>query len=204
MGQLAGVVMDSAGNCYADAFDQNGAVGLWVYNNCTGTGTELTSSNGFNEGYYGGLDVDSSGNLVVVSLLNSSFSTPSTVTVYSGCNTGTCSVQGGPFNLQGESEFGHLGYESERWTTVDITSSAVEVYAYNGQHGGGSTIFIASTMGSHARSTSANRPRTCPDPKESRPEHRSFLLPRGMPSLAIRSFVALKCFFATISKLVSA
>ena len=136
MGQLAGVVMDSAGNCYADAFDQNGAVGLWVYNNCTGTGTELTSSNGFNEGYYGGLDVDSSGNLVVVSLWNSSFSTPSTVTVYSGCNTGTCSVQGGPFNLQGESEFGHLGYESERWTTVDITSSAVEVYAYNG-HGAG-------------------------------------------------------------------
>ena len=137
MGQVAGVVMDSSGNCYADAFDQNGVVGLWVYNNCAGTGTELTSAEGFNEGYYGGLDVDSNNNLVVVSLLNSSFSTPSTVTVYSGCNTGTCSVQGGPFNLQGESEFGHLGFESERWTTLDITSSAVEVYAYNGQRGGG-------------------------------------------------------------------
>ena len=168
MGQVAGVVMDNSGNCYADAFDQNGVVGLWVYNNCAGTGTELTSADGFNEGYYGGLDVDSNGNLVVVSLLNSSFSTPSTVTVYSGCNTGTCSVQGGPFNLQGESEFGHLGFESERWTTLDITSSAVEVYAYNGQLEGGSTICTASTMASHARSTSANRPHTYLAPKESR------------------------------------
>jgi hypothetical protein len=119
----------------------NGNVGLWVYNDCSGTGTELTSSNGFNEGYYGGLDVDSQGNLVVVSLLNSSFSTPSTVTVYSGCSTGTCTVQGGPFNLQGESAFGHLGYESQRWTTVDITSSAVEVYAYNAQGPGLSYLY---------------------------------------------------------------
>jgi hypothetical protein len=136
MGQLASVAMDDNGNCYADAFDQNGNVGLWVYNNCAGTGNELTSADGFSEQYYGGMDVDSAGNLVVVSLLNSSFSYPSTVTVYSGCNTGTCTVQGGPFNLQGESEFGHLGYESERWTTVDIKNSAVEVYAYNG-HGSG-------------------------------------------------------------------
>ncbi len=141
MGQVAGVVIDNAGNCYADAFDLSGNVGLWVYNGCSGTGTELTSANGFKEGYYGGIDVDSQGNLVVVSLLNASFSTPSTVTVYSGCITGTCTVQGGPFNLQGESAFGHLGYESQRWATVDIYNSAVEVYSYNAQGPGLSYLY---------------------------------------------------------------
>lgn len=136
MGTLGGVAMDEAGNCYADAFDASGTVGLWVYIGCTGTGTELTSADGFTQPYYGGIDVDNRGNLVVVSLLNSTGAGPSTVTVYSGCNTGVCTVVGGPFNLQGQSVFGHLGRQNERWATFDVTNSVVEVYNYTG-HGTG-------------------------------------------------------------------
>ena len=139
MGTLGGVAMDKAGNCYADAFDVSGAVGLWVYTGCTGTGTELTSANGFTQPYYGGVDVDNRGNLVVVSLLNSTGASPSTVTVYSGCNTGACTIVGGPFNLQGQSVFGHLGRQNERWATFDVTNSVVEVYNYTG-HGTGLTF----------------------------------------------------------------
>lgn len=136
MASLAAVAMDKSGNCYADAFDTSGFVGLWIYHGCAGTGTELTSANGFSELYYGGLSVDNKGNLVVVSLFNSSFSTPSTVTVYSGCITGTCSTVAGPINLQGESIFGHLGAQNERWATVNISTSMVDIYAYTG-HGAG-------------------------------------------------------------------
>lgn len=142
MGQLGGVAMDKAGSCYADAYDLNGNVGLWVYTGCTGTGTELTSANGFSEPFYGGLDVDNQGNLVVVSALNSSGGAPSTVTVYSGCNTGTCTVKGGPFSLKGTSVFGHLGHQNERWATFDVSSSAVEVYNYIG-HGTGLTYMYS-------------------------------------------------------------
>lgn len=141
MGELAGVAMDKAGNCYADAFDLNGAVGLWVYTGCTGTGTELTSANGFSQSYFGGIDIDNKGNIVAVSLLNSSFSTPSTVSSYSGCSTGTCTLVSGPTALAGESVFGHLGRQNERWATADITSSAIEVYNYSPKTGVGSMIY---------------------------------------------------------------
>lgn len=138
----AGVAMDKAGNCYADGFDSSGRVGLWVYTSCAGTGTELTSANGFNEPYYGGMSVDNRGNLVVVSLFNSSFSTPSTATVYSGCLTGTCTTVGGPFALQGESAFGHLGRQNERWITANISTSMIDIYAYTG-HGTGLTYLYS-------------------------------------------------------------
>ncbi len=86
------------------------------------------------------------GNLVVVSALNSSGSRPSTVTVYSGCDTGTCVVKGGPFNLQGESAFGHLGRQNERWATFDMSKSVVEVYNYSG-HGTGLTYMYGFNNG---------------------------------------------------------
>jgi hypothetical protein len=141
MSSAAGVAMDKAGNCYADGFDTNSHVGLWYFGGCAKTGIELGPANGFNEPYYGGLSVDNQSNLVVVSLFNASFSTPSTVTVYSGCAKGTCNVVGGPFTLNGESAFGHLGAQNEQWVTTDITNSMVEVYAYTGHGTGLSFIY---------------------------------------------------------------
>ncbi|MBV8067326.1 MAG: hypothetical protein JO113_05075, partial [Candidatus Eremiobacteraeota bacterium] len=141
MSSLAGVAMDKAGNCYADAFDTGGHVGLWYYAGCAGTGTELTSANGFNEPYYGGISVDNSNHIATTSLFNSSFSTPSLVTVYSGCSTGTCTVVGGPFTLQGESVFGHLGPRNDRFATTDLTDSMAEVYTYSGRGTGLSFLY---------------------------------------------------------------
>ena len=146
MSSLAAVAMDKAGNCYADAFDSSGHVGLWYYAGCNTGGVELGSANGFNEPYYGGLSVDNRGNIVVVSLFNASFTTPSTVTVYSGCITGTCTVVGGPFNVNGESIFGHLGRQNQRWVTINISTSMVEVYAYTG-HGTGLTYLYSFNNG---------------------------------------------------------
>ena len=147
MGSLAGVAMDASGNCYADAFDINtGFPGLWVYAGCTGTGTELTSANGFSEPYYGGLSVDNRGNLAVVSLFNASFSTPSLMTVYSGCSTGTCTTVGGPFTLGGEAVFGHLGKQNERWTSPNISTGFIDVYAYTG-HGTGLSYLYSFNAG---------------------------------------------------------
>jgi hypothetical protein len=144
MSTLAGVAMDKAGNCYADAFNSStGLVSLWVYSGtpsapCTGTGT---IASGFSQPYYGGIDIDNKGNLVAISLFNSSFTTPSTVTVYSGCATGTCTVVAGPTALAGESVFGHLGRQNERFATTDITTSAVEVYSYSPATGVGGMLY---------------------------------------------------------------
>jgi hypothetical protein len=139
MSTLAGVAMDKSGNCYADAFSAStGLPTLWVYTGCTGTGVPAA---GFSEPYYGGIDVDNKGNLVVVSLFNSSFTTPSTVTTYSGCATGTCTVVSGPTALAGESVFGHLGRQNERFATADITTSSIEVYSYKPATGLGSMLY---------------------------------------------------------------
>jgi hypothetical protein len=143
---IASVGIDRAGNCYADGFDSSGHVGLWVYTGCAGTGTEVSSSNGFNEPYYGGMSVDNRGNLVVISIFNSSFSTPSIATVYSGCLTGTCAVVGGPFALQGASSFGHLGRQNERWVTGNFSTSMIDIYAYTG-HGTGLTYLYSFNNG---------------------------------------------------------
>lgn len=147
LGETAGVTMDKDGNCYADAFDAStGLAALWVYAGCTGTGTELTSANGFNEPYYGGIAADQRGNIVVISLFNSSFTTPSTVTVYSGCITGTCTVVGGPFALNGESIFGHLGRWNERFATTNLSVGDGEVYQYT-PGGTGLTFMYSWTNG---------------------------------------------------------
>jgi len=149
MSTLAGVAMDKSGNCYADAFNTSGTVSLWTYSGtpsapCTGSGTELGSANGFVEPYYGGLDVDNKGNLVVVSLFkNSSFALPSSITVYSGCATGTCTVVGGPFDANGSAEyvFGHVGRQNERFVAGNVFTG-LDVYAYTG-HGTGLTYMYS-------------------------------------------------------------
>jgi hypothetical protein len=137
MGELAGVAMDKAGNCYADAFNLSGIPQLWVYTGCSGTGVPAS---GFSEPYFGGIDVDNQGNIVAISLLNSSFGTPSLVSTYSGCSTGTCSLIS-TTTLNGESVFGHVGRQNERFVTANITNSDIEVYSYNHATGVGGLLY---------------------------------------------------------------
>ncbi len=132
------VAMDKNGNCYADGFNSSDVISLWVYSGtasapCTGAGVE---SSGFSETNIGGIDVDNKGNLTAISL-----GTPSTVTTYSGCVTGTCAVVAGPTNLTGESVYGHIGRQNERYVTTDVTDSSVEVYGYNHATGVGSMLY---------------------------------------------------------------
>jgi hypothetical protein len=136
MGELAGVGMDKSGNCYADAFNSSGVANLWVISGttsapCSGTTTQLGAAQGFSQPFYGGVDVDNKGNLVVVSLLNSEDGTPSLITVYSGCATGTCTVVGGPFTANGTAEyvFGHVGRQNERFVAGNVFTG-LDVYAY--------------------------------------------------------------------------
>lgn len=141
-GSAAGIAIDRSGNCYADGFDMSAAIGLWIWPGCKGTGTELTSANGFSEPYSGGMNVDNRGRLLVVSLFNASLNTPSTVTVYTGCITGTCTTVGGPFNLQGESASGGLNVQNEHWVAPNMSNGMVDVYSYG--RGGRSLTYMYS------------------------------------------------------------
>jgi hypothetical protein len=127
---FAQVAIDKSGNCYASAFDAiSFTPALWVWTGCTGTGVELGSSQGFNQSSTGGLDVDNKGNLVVLEQ-----GAPSSLTVYSGCATGTCTLVTGPTPLSGAGSndcvYGHLGRQNENYACGDYTLGQVDVYSY--------------------------------------------------------------------------
>jgi len=133
------VAIDKAGNCYADGDDAStGLVVLDVYTGCTGNPVVAT---GFSESYLGGIAVDNKGNLTAIALLNSGFSTPSTVTTYSGCATGACRLVSGPTNLTGESIYGGIGRQNQRYVTADLSTDEMEVYSYKSGTGVGSMMY---------------------------------------------------------------
>jgi hypothetical protein len=76
----------------------------------------------------GGIDVDSHGNLVSISCSVVSCSTPQ-LYVYSGCRP-KCKKIGGPFPLQGASQYGHLNEDSTRFAAADYEYGQVDVYKY--------------------------------------------------------------------------
>jgi hypothetical protein len=126
-GDFMQVAMDSAGNCYADGLNSSDSYSLWFYSGCSGTGVQTT---GFSESADGGIDVDNKGNVTVLAQ-----GEPSTLTVYSGCSTGACTVVTGPTNLDGAGDndcvYGHLGRQNQRFACGDYTLGQVDVYTYN-------------------------------------------------------------------------
>jgi hypothetical protein len=87
---FASVAMDKTGNCYADAYDVNTSTpALWYYAGCTPrvAGIELGSAQGFTENATGGIDIDNKQNVVVLEQ-----GAPSSLTVYSGRGSGTCTL----------------------------------------------------------------------------------------------------------------
>jgi hypothetical protein len=123
--EMGGVGMAANGDCWADGINSADVAVLVYYAGCAGGGVVAT---GFVNPFYGGVDVDGKGNLVTVSLFGPSFSLPSTVYVYSGCNPACTLISSTP--LTGESIFGHLGKASLRFVTPDLESADVEVYKY--------------------------------------------------------------------------
>jgi hypothetical protein len=120
MYEVAGVAMARNGDCWASATNSLGTATLTYFKRCAGAGKAAT---GFENTYYGGLDIDDAGNLVAVSAFDAKLS------VYKGCNP-ACTLVGGPFALKGDSVWGHLDQRSKHFAAADYSLNSVDVYAY--------------------------------------------------------------------------
>jgi hypothetical protein len=117
-----GVAMSPGGDCWNDAkTSASGGAALIYWKGCKGSGAVAT---GFKSTYYGGVELDNKGNLVVIDDM------AMTTTIYSGCNP-KCKVVGGPFALKGESFFGKLTQDNSEYIAVDRTDGLVDVYSYS-------------------------------------------------------------------------
>jgi hypothetical protein len=118
--ELAGVAMDLKGNCWGDAINSSGTATLTYFKGCAGKGVAAT---GFVNSSFGGLDIDTKGNLVAVDF------DATALYVYSGCNP-KCKKVSGPLPLHGEAVFGHLNEKGTMFASGDFTAGAVDLYKY--------------------------------------------------------------------------
>ena len=116
---VAGVAVDSKGNCWATAETKSFASSIMVYwAGCTGSGVVAT---GYKNAYYGGLFFDTKGNLVSVDLSGKLY-------VYKGCNPACTMVSS--TTLEGESLFGNLNSTGDELFLGDVTNGRCDVYKY--------------------------------------------------------------------------
>jgi hypothetical protein len=123
MNEVAGVALDNQGNCWASSDDLEGDALLVYFAHCKGRGVIAT---GFQNATFGGLDIDSAGNLVSI---DSRGNGTGQVFVYKGCNP-ACSLVGGPFALHGEAVFGHVNKMGTSFAAADITDGQIDIYKY--------------------------------------------------------------------------
>lgn len=117
-----GVAMSNSGDCWTDAKTSvSGGAALIYFKGCAGGGKVAS---GFKSTYYGGIDIDNSGNLVVIDDMAEN------IYIYKGCNP-KCKVVGGPFALKGETFFGKLNAKNTEYIAVDRTDALVDVYSYS-------------------------------------------------------------------------
>jgi hypothetical protein len=120
MYEVAGVALATNGDCWASANNSSGKATLTYFKGCSGPGKKTT---GYRNAYYGGLDIDGSGNLVSLSYMDKK------LYVYKGCNP-ACARVGGPFVLKGQATFGHLNASSTQFATGDFQYGQIDVYKY--------------------------------------------------------------------------
>lgn len=120
MDEVAGVALARNGDCWVSATNKRGAATLTYFKGCAGSGKVAT---GYQNAYYGGLDIDLHGNLVSLSYYDSK------LYVYKGCNP-ACKLVGGPFTLEGQAAFGHLNSTSTKYATGDFQYGQIDVYTY--------------------------------------------------------------------------
>jgi hypothetical protein len=121
MYEVAGVALARNGDCWASSTDSAGTARLTYFKGCSGAGQAAT---GYVNSYYGGLDIDTSKNLLAISAFNSQ------LFVYHGCNP-ACKLVGGPFLLKNETVFGHLNEDATRYAGADFATGAIDVYKYS-------------------------------------------------------------------------
>jgi hypothetical protein len=121
MSRLAGVALAKNGDCWGSASNSAGFATMTYFKHCSGSGQAAT---GWKNTYYGGLDIDSRGNIVAVDAF-----VPQ-LWIYHGCNP-HCRVVGGPFPLHGDTVFGHLNRTSTQWVGGDYQNGMLDVYKYS-------------------------------------------------------------------------
>jgi hypothetical protein len=124
IGEVAGVAMDAAGNCYADSYNAAfTAVEVTYWAGCTGTGTVMS---GFLNTGYGGLDIDNHGNLVS---FNWHGSAGTDLWVYSISGSTLTSVSDNSLTND-TAIFGHIGKQGQRLIAGAYLKGQVDIYAY--------------------------------------------------------------------------
>jgi hypothetical protein len=147
---VGGVAMDLKGNCWASGFSSSYASALIYFKQCAGPGVAAT---GFAAGSgFGGMDIDGSGNLVIVGI-------PTSLYVYKGCDP-KCRLVGGPFPLQGSTTFGHLNGNSSAYAAADYQNSQIDVYRYSPKSLTFDYSFNSGLTPSYAVEGAAYRPRS--------------------------------------------
>ncbi len=121
MYKVAGVALDTQGNCWASSETKGGTALLVYFAGCIGCGQAAT---GFMNTDYGDLQIDRNGNLVSID------KTGEQVWVYSGCNP-ACTVVGGPYALLGEAVAASLNHQAMTLAVGDRTTGAVDVFYYS-------------------------------------------------------------------------
>jgi len=125
IGEIAGVAMDAAGNCYADSFNAAfTAVILTYWAGCTGTGQAAT---GFLNTGYGGVDIDNHGNIVT---FNWHGSAGTDLWVYSGCNPACTDVSDNSLT-NNSALFGHIGKQGQRLIVGAYLAGQADIYQYS-------------------------------------------------------------------------
>jgi len=125
IGEVAGVAMDAAGDCWADSYNAAfTAVILTYWAGCTGTGTAAT---GWLNTGYGGLDVDNKGNVVS---FNWHGSAGTDLWVYSGCNPACTSVSDNSLT-ENTAIFGHIGKHGQRLVAGAYLVGQADIYQYS-------------------------------------------------------------------------
>jgi hypothetical protein len=121
--EIAGVALAKNGDCWASGVSSANTSALIYFKGCSGSGK---IASGWKNTYYGGLDIDTRGNLIAIDALTGS--TPR-LWVYSGCNP-ACNVVGGPFPLHGYSIFGHLNSRATGFVVGDFQNGELDLYKY--------------------------------------------------------------------------
>lgn len=120
MYEVAGVALAKNGDCWGSATDRSGFATMTYFKHCAGTAQNAT---GWKKTYYGGLDIDTHGNIVAVDAF-----VPQ-LWIYRGCNP-ACHVVAGPFPLHGTTVFGHLNRTGTQWVGGDFENGMLDVYKY--------------------------------------------------------------------------
>ncbi|HEY2473751.1 MAG TPA: hypothetical protein VGI19_03025 [Candidatus Cybelea sp.] len=118
---VGGVVMANNGDCWESAASESGKARLVYFKECKRSGVRAKH---FVNASYGGLEIDSRGDLVSIS------SADAKLYVYRGCDP-ACSLVGGPFSLKGTPFYGHLNQMSTRFAVANNRAGGVDVYAYH-------------------------------------------------------------------------